>query len=282
MSNKGRDDSDLFDMEDFPDFGDQPYDDEIRTPVNGGQPPRNLRFLFLAALLVGVILIGVVVIILLALQQGEENRIRAQTVAFIETNNAQVAFQLTLTDIAKSFTPTPSPTPTDTDTPTPTPTFTPSATETPTPTETPSPTPTEDTALQTASAIAALLTLPPADLTATADARLQTIVALTLTAAGIGVPTLPPLVSTPIVPTGSPAAVELETPTPETLLPGVPSPVVISGTAAPTPTPDALARTGFFEDIGLGGANPSNLALFGLAALGLVAIIVVARRLRAK
>lgn len=282
MSNRPTDDNELFGMDDFENFEEPGLrDEEIEAPVNGGAGPRNIRFLFLAALLVAVILIGVALIIILAIQQGEINRIRAMTVAAIETANKQVADALTLTNIAKSFTPTPS------STPTPTFTFTPSDTPTNTPTETPSPTitltPTETvdltgtSAAMTQTALITTLTLQPLEQTQTAFALQQTYIAQTLTAAAIiSQPTNTPEPFETVEGSPSPSA----TPgTPET--PTGTAVAVIIVTVTPSAT--ALADTGIAEDLGLVSADGTpSLALAGLAALGLVAVIVIARRLRMK
>ncbi len=285
MSNKGSNDSDIFDMGDFEDFGEPAFgEEEVAVPGNGGgAAPRNRRFLVFAVLLVAVILVAVVLIIFAAANQGEQNRIRALTVAAIETNNARIAQQITLTVIAKSWTPTPTNTATPTETPTPT--ATPTATETPTATasQSPSPSPTidlgatqtQDALQKTLDAIMAL-TLKPSDLTGTALAKQATFTAQTATAAAAaGLATA----------TGQPAGIATVTPpsfagtAPVTIL-GPEGGTVVPGVTG-TATPKFYATTGFFEDIGA-GANPNNLPLFGLAALGLVAIIFAARRLRVK
>jgi hypothetical protein len=56
----------------------------------------------------------------------------------------------------------------------------------------------------------------------------------------------------------------------------------ITPTPIPQPTDSGMPGTGFFDDIGAGGATANNLPLFAVAMLGLVAVIVVARRLRVK
>jgi hypothetical protein len=287
MSNKGSNDSDVFDMGDFEDFGEPAFGEEdVSVSGNGGgaAAPRNRRFLFFAVLLVAVILVAVVLIIFAAAGQGEENRRHQLTVAFIETNNAQVAKAMQLTIIAKSWTPTPTNTATPTETPTATPT--PTASETPTSTSTPTETPTatfdlgatqtQEALQQTLDAIQAL-TLKPPELTGTALAKLATFIAQTA-AAGANATAE----GTESIP--APTTSGFATVTPAFV--GT-APVTIlgpeGGTAVPggvTPT-KSYAGTGFFEDIGA-GANPNNLPLFGLAALGLVAVIFAARRLRVK
>jgi hypothetical protein len=284
MSNKGNSDSDIFDMGDFEDFGEPAFGEEdVAVPGNGGGgAPRNRRFLFFAVLLVAIILVAAVLIIMVAADQGRQNQIRAQTVAFILTNNAEVTRQIALTIIAKSWTPTPTSTstPTETPTPTPTPTTTETPTSTSTLTETPTPTidlgatQTQEALNKTLEAIRAL-TLKPPELTGTALAKLATFIAQTA-AAGANV------TATSTEGTPAPTTVGLATVTPAF---GGTAPLTIlgpEGTSTVSPaTPKVYATTGFFEDIGA-GANPNNLPLFGLAALGLVAIIFAARRLRVK
>ncbi len=48
------------------------------------------------------------------------------------------------------------------------------------------------------------------------------------------------------------------------------------------PTVTRLPQSGLYEDLTSGGASPASLALFALAACGLVVLIVVARRLRVR
>ncbi len=43
-----------------------------------------------------------------------------------------------------------------------------------------------------------------------------------------------------------------------------------------------IAKTGLYEDLAAGRAAPGSLALLGLVAIGLVGLIVAARRLRVK
>lgn len=283
MSNRGNRDDEFFEMDDaFPEM-EGGADQEFDQPVNGGAAPRNTRFLFLAALLVILILIGVVAIILLALDQSRRTGEIAQTRSFIETENAKVAFAITLTTIAKSFTPTPSdtPTPTATDTPsvTPSPTETPTPTQTITPTETATPNLAETFAKQTQDAIIAALTLQPAQLTETANAQATNLAALTLTAqAGtLATSTIEFNQLTVTVP----GVVTVGTGTPATLVPGITEQPTLPVLPSLSPTA-ALPGTGFLDDITGGGATPTNLPIIGLAAVGLVAIIFVARRLRVR
>ncbi|CAG0987875.1 MAG: hypothetical protein IAE83_11990 [Anaerolinea sp.] len=289
-----RNDSELFDFSDFDDFDETPRSDD-EMPVNGGLPPRrNTRFLVLTGLLLLLILVGIVIILLVAVEEGRIRRDRQQTITAIEATNAEVARALTLTMIAKSFTPTPTSTPTETFTPTPTFTFTPSDTPSPTPTETVTPSPTEDMS-GTLTKIAidnliATLTLGPDALLGTANAQATLFAAMTLTA---GAPTLDPTsveltrialesttVGTPNTPT---LTVTAGTPPPTTVGIGVITPLGPTregGTPFQRPTTTAVPDTGFFDDIGVGSASPSNLPLFALAALGLVGVIFIVRRMR--
>ncbi len=60
--------------------------------------------------------------------------------------------------------------------------------------------------------------------------------------------------------------------------------VFVEGTRGPTtrPSSTALANTGLFDSFSDGTASPGNLAIVVIAALGLVGVIVAARRLRVK
>jgi hypothetical protein len=263
--------------------------------VNGGPapapPPRNRTFLFLAIFLVFLIAVGLVVIIIAAIDAGNRNRELQQTRVAIEQTNEAVFDALTRTTIAQTWTRTP--------TPTSTPTNTPTNTNTPSPT----PTPTVDVeATEVEGTRIALLTqtfeVSALEITQTAEA-FRTLFAqqtanaallLTLTAQR-----LPPS-PTPDAALGTPIFV---TPTPIGLLVTIsPSPtfglvelgtpisplqlvtIAPEGVVTPSPTPRVLPEGGFFDDIGLGGNSPNSLPAIGLLALGLLAIIFVARRLR--
>jgi hypothetical protein len=93
-------------------------------------------------------------------------------------------------------------------------------------------------------------TFSPAELTGTFVSMQQTNTAATLTAVG-----------------GNPT-----------------STVFVEGTPGPTKraTSTALANTGLFDAFSDGSASPGNLAIVVIAALGLVGVIVAARRLRVK
>lgn len=275
----------MFTVDDFDEYPDLGGGEDAQVTTSVPQAPRNRRFLLYASLLLLLIVGGVVLIILFAIDQGRRNTELQQTRVAIEATNNEVFRQITLTVIAKSWTPTPTPTPTNTNTPTPTPTFTPSPTETPSPTVTITPSPTEDPRALTATALALLLTLPADALTGTAQARLGTFVAQTLTAAVGTVATVPTLATQPTQPPGTPSG-------PVVIIPGVPNVTVLPpltpgpGTVLPTlefgtPAPTSLAETGIADAI-LGGEGTNSLAVAGLAALGLVAVIVAARRLRVK
>ncbi len=271
------------------------------APIQSSAPPRNRLFLIAAVLLVLLIFFALGVIILTAIDTGVRNRERQETIAAIEKTNEAVFDALTRTSIAQTWTKTPTTTPTFTNTPTPT--------ETPTSTLTPtlSPTPTLDLAATAAEGTRiAVLTqtfqVSELEITQTAEAfgtlfAIQTqnaalLLTLTAQAAGSGTPTpLPSELGTPIFITPTPDSggvlvtispsptfglIELGTPaTPISL-------VTVGPGGTPAPTVTALPQGGFFDDIGLGSASPNSLPIIALLALGLVAVIFVARRLRVK
>lgn len=273
-------------------------DSETVPSSSGVAPASNRRFVILAVLLVFIILIGVGVIIFFAIRQGEEARNLAGTRAAIVASNEAVNAALTRTTIALTFTKTPTPTAT------PTFTFTPTNTPSITPTNTASPTATLDLSATSAALTAIFVaqqtqTLAPEALTSTANARNTQFAILTGTA---NARRLTEQAGTPGTPTptgGAPGVspspqVIVVTPTLE-VIPNTPTPTFglsVFGTPA---TPVAMVtvggvggqggrggmpETGFFDDLGL--SSPSGLPIVALIALGLVAIIVVARRLRVK
>ncbi len=279
---------DDFDLGDFGDFEEPSFPEEEFLPPEEAPAPRaqrNVAFLAVAALLVLLFLLGLGGVATLIIRQNEEALAYTQTVGAIYQTNTAVAMIAQATATAKAWTPTPSPTPTPTETPTPTPTETP--TETPTPSETPTPdvAGTETAAALTATAMGSL---QAADQTATAAAN----AALTLTAQPpfdetgtfTAMETANAIASgTFAVGTGTQVAVGVSaTPGEETV------PPVVTVTAPPgdftpaRPTVTALSGTGFFEDVAAGKASPGSLAVVGFAALGLVGVIVAARRLRVK
>ncbi|NWG15806.1 MAG: hypothetical protein HXY41_04155 [Chloroflexi bacterium] len=248
------------------DFGDEPedigldeqgFDFEEDMPIieeegeEGGGP--NRTFVIIAALMIGLFVIGLIVVLVLVSRPQAPTPTQL-TATFIVQQNATVEAQLILTQtaaviIAQQLTQTAAVPPTDTPLPTDTPI--------PSPTDTPTLDPTElaAQALQTQTALeltqtAEFLLTPP-----TQEALGPSDVALTATALAI-------LLAPPTPGQGGGEA----TPTPEGLVPtaGVP--------------PTALPQTGFFDDLGAGGAN---MGAFALMALGLLAVIVVSRRLRA-
>lgn len=256
-------------------------------------PPRNRNFLFLAIVLVLLIAAGLVIIILAAIDAGNRNRILQQTRVAIEQTNEAVFDALTRTTIAQTWTRTPTPTSTPTDTPTPTST----PTITPSPTEDFEATAVEGTRIalltqtfqvseleitQTAEAFGTLfaqqtqnaallltLTAQPRDFTPspTLEVAIGTPIFVTPTPIGLLV-TISPSPTFGLVELGTPIApLQLVTLAPE-------------GVATLTPTPRALPEGGFFDDVGLNA--PSRLPAIGLVALGLLAIIFVARRLRTR
>ncbi len=254
-------------------------------------PPRNRNFLFLAIALVLLIAAGLVIIILAAIDAGNRNRILQQTRVAIEETNAAVFDALTRTTIAQTWTRTPTPTSTPTDTPTPTST----PTITPSPTEDFEATAAEGTRIalltqtfevsaleitQTAEAFGTLFAQQTQNaaflLTITAQARVGTLVATPLPGTPIFVTPTPIGLLVTISPSPTFGLVELGTPVaPLQLVTLAPE-----GVATLTPTPRALPEGGFFDDVGLNA--PSRLPAIGLVALGLLAIIFVARRLRTR
>lgn len=285
---------------------DLPSADQEFAMADSGGPRTNRRFLLIALLLVLIILITVGAILFFAFRQGQENAVLAQTAAFIETNNAQVNEALTRTSVALTWTKTPTPTATPTLTPTnsPTPTIDFTATvraafaQTATAEAFAQQTVMAEMTAQegTRLALARTLTLQPAEQTGTASA-LQTLnaqrtvnAALTLTAragGNVGTPT-----ATVDIPTREGPGITPGGPTPTlglivigTLSTPISLVTVVPGTGTPgigAPTPTALPDTGFFEDIGLTGENPNSLPVIVLVALGLVGVIVIARRLRVR
>lgn len=250
------------------DFGDEPEDIglddeqgfnfEEDMPLieeegeEGGGP--NRTFIIIAALMIGLFVIGLIVVLVLVSRPQAPTPTQL-TATFIVQQNATVEAQLVLTQtaaviIAQQLTETAAVPPTDTPLPTDTP-F-------PTPTDTPTLDPTElaAQAFQTQMALeltqtAEFLLTPP-----TQEALGPSDVALTATALAI-------LLAPP-----TPGQIVGEvTPTPEGFVP-TPGAVV----------PTALPQTGFFDDLAAGG---SNMGAFALMALGLLAVIVVSRRLRA-
>ncbi|MDW8299402.1 MAG: hypothetical protein RML95_08680 [Anaerolineae bacterium] len=264
------------------------FDDLDANAVPPPAPPRNRTFLILAIILILLIAIGLVVIILAAIDAGNRNRQLQETRVAIEQTNQAVFDALTRTTIAQTWTRTPTPTSTPTNTPEPT----------NTPTNTPTPT-VDIEATEVEGTRVALLTqtfqVSALDITRTAEAfntlfaqqTQNAAIFLTLTAqARDGTIVGTPIFVTPtpigflvtISPSPTFGLVELGTPT--TPLPFVT--IGPEGIAVPTrtPTPRALPEGGFFDDIGLSSASPSSLPAIGLLALGLLAIIFVARRLR--
>lgn len=250
------------------DFGDEPEDIglddeqgfnfEEDMPLieeegeEGGGP--NRTFIIIAALMIGLFVIGLIVVLVLVSRPQAPTPTQL-TATFIVQQNATVEAQLFATQtaaviIAQQLTETAAVPPTDTPLPTDTP-F-------PTPTDTPTLDPTElaaqafqtQTALELTQTAEFLLTPPTQEALGPSD------VALTATALAI---LLAP-------PTPGQGGGEV-TPTPEGF---VPTPGVV--------VPTALPQTGFFDDLAAGG---SNMGAFALMALGLLAVIVVSRRLRA-
>ncbi len=285
---------DEFDLGDFGDleepssFLPSEEDAEFLPPDTGPseRPPRNTTFLIIAIILVLLFLGALGGIAFLVIKGGDDAAKTQQTAVAIYATNTQVQAWINGTATAKSYTATPTPT----STPTETPTFTPTNTPTNTPTDTPAPT-IDVAGTQAAQTQQALIGGTPSDaeLTAT-EAAQQTLNAANTLAAGGG-PTFTP---------GTGGAIGSGTPTQEA--PGSPQPpitattgtqVAVAGSKTPPggtkvsvqvlpATATALAHTGFFEDLAGGTASPSSLAVVGLAAFGLVGLIVAARRFRVR
>jgi hypothetical protein len=112
------------------------------------------------------------------------------------------------------------------------------------------------------------------DATATVDAQL-TSVAATLQAIGVTMDPTIVAISTNVQNTRV-AETATEKARSGTIVPaGSPS------AETPIPTATALPRAGFFEDLG-GDSSPAGLTFLALVGLGLVAVIVMIRRLRAQ
>lgn len=125
------------------------------------------------------------------------------------------------------------------------------------------------------------LTLNPTELAGTLNAIATRNAGLTLTASGPIGTTPPPTIATlpPNTDQTPPVIITIQVGTPGTpTSPGTPG----TPTQTPSPTATALPQGGFFDDVGVGDATPNNLPLFALAALGLVGVIVAARRLRVR
>ncbi len=276
--------------------GNLPLDD--LDAIGGAEPPRNRAlptnrtFLILALLLAFLTFAALVVSIIAVIDAANRNRVLQQTGVAIEQTNAAVLDALTRTTIAQTWTRTPTPTPTFTSTPTPTPTLT----STPTPTADIAATEAEETRI---AVLTQTFQFSALNLTETAQAfatlfaqqTQNAALLLTLTAqardVALGTPIPAPPTPTPIgllvtiSPSPTLSLVELGTPSVPLALITI-TPALVTITPSATPTPRALPEGGFFDDIGLNGRSPDSLPAIGLLALGLLAIIFVARRLRVK
>jgi hypothetical protein len=273
---------DDFDLGDFGDIEEPSFpEDEFLPPEEApvARPQRNVVFLVIAILLVLLFLFGLFGITSLVISNQATLAAYTQTAGAVYLTNTAVAVALNATNTANAWTKTPTPTqtPTDTATPTPTETFTPSPTETPTPTIDVEAT--NNAATQTAQAA---LEMRVIDITNTAAAQ-ETIMAMTNEAATLTAAAASPGVGGPVSPADQTlTAIALTSAAGTRIALGV-SATSPFETAKPTITgTKKLAGTGFFDDVATGKANPSSLAVVGFAALGLVGVIVVARRLRVK
>jgi hypothetical protein len=310
-----------FDNFDEPTFAGSGFTDEIDlTPseVITTQGGRNTRFVVLATVLVLLILLGAVGIILLAIDQGRKQSEFAGTAAAIYATNTQVAIFNFQTQTAAAWTDTPTYTPTPTDTPTPTETPTSTPTETPDIDATNTAVAlteqalmlTEGPANATLTEVARQLTSFVQTQTAAANALTQTALAPTLTPTASN--TLPPGITpsvTPIAPQivtatpgaadGTPASINVNltlvfpTQGPIVIVTNTPIPTLnrdqktqtraaqMTATSLGTPV-DAIPDTGFFDDVVLANAGSMGMTMVTISALGLVAVIVAARRLRVR
>jgi hypothetical protein len=273
-----RDDFDLDDFDEFEEPG-FPEEDEAFLPPEetpSERPRRNTTFLIVATILVLVFILALGGATLYIIGSNERERERLLTIEAIYKTNTAVAIAINATETAKAWTATPSNTPTPTETPTPTPS------DTPSPTPSPSETPTLDAGVLslTPGTPATIPPLSDADLTGTQAAMDQTNAEATrLAESGATIdPTLAAQMTQDALNlTQTQIALEL------TLTAAAGSTV---GDLTPGPTaissPTELADTGLFEDLAGGAGAPNSLAVVGFAALGLVSLIVVARRLRIK
>lgn len=233
-------------------FGEEFLEEEEEAGAPGGGP--NRTFIIIAGVMIVLFIIGLIAVVLLATSPKGPSPIQLSAtyvVAFNSTQSAllaqtqtQSAIELAMTQTAAAASPTPSPT----------------ATFTPTPSETPtlSPTPAE---------------LNPTDAAATQFFLDQTATAIALAqgpTAIVGAPTIEPALAVQM--TATALAQLLSTPIPSNLTPTREVGGAVSG------GPTALPGTGLFDDLAQGGTQTFG-ALF-LIALGLVALIVVSRRLR--
>lgn len=311
-------DFDNFDEPTF--AGGSGFTDEIDlTPseVITTQGGRNTRFVVLATVLVLLILLGAVGIILLAIDQGRKQSEFAGTAAAIYATNTQVAIYNFQTQTAAAWTKTPTYTPTPTDTPTPTETSTPTPTETPNMTQTGDAlTQTANAIMLTQGPVNSTNTAIAAQLTAfaqtqTAAANIQTQTALAPTATYTPSNTLAPGVTPSITPSPVPQqqvtvvsgtqppldinlTVVFPTQGPIIIIPMTATKIptlnkdqktqtkaaLLTATALGTPVAGGIPDTGFFDDVVLANAGPMGVTMVAVSALGLVALIVAARRLR--
>lgn len=312
-------DFDNFDEPTFAGSGFTDEIDLTPSEVITTQGGRNTRFVVLATVLVLLILLGAVGIILLAIDQGRKQTEFAGTAAAIYATNTQVAIYNFQTQTAAAWTKTPTYTPTPTDTPTPTETPTPTSTDTPDFDATNTAEAqtrealmlTEGPANATATEVARQLTAFAQTQTAAANSQTQTALAPTATSTPSN--TLPPGITpsvTPIVVTVTPGTqvtvssgtqppldinltVVFPTQGPIIIIPmtatKIPTlnkdqktqtkAVLLTATALGTPVSE-MPDTGFFDDVVLANAGPMGMTMVAISAIGLVALIVAARRLR--
>lgn len=258
------DDGFSFEDEEAPDvsFDDDGFDFDEDMPAEEEAEESqgiNRTFIIIAALMIALFVIGLVVLLALVSQPRPptpteltatyivEQNATTEALLFITQTAAVEIAQASATaavEVALAQTMTAAVPPTDT----------------PIPTDTPTPTldPTEiaqqmfltQTALELTQTAEFLLTPP------TQEALQPPDVALTATALAI-------LLAPPTIDPGMPP-----TPTPEGFVP----------TTAPIAPPTALPDTGFFDDLAAGGGG---MGAFALMALGLLAVIMVSRRMRA-
>jgi len=245
------------------------------------RPRRNTTFLVVATILVIVFILALGGATFFIIRTNEDAAIREQTIQAIYKTNTAVAIAIQATETAKAWTPTPSNTPTPTETPTPTPSDTPSPT--PSPTETPTRDPLELSL--TPGTPVTLTPISDQDLTATAlamEAANQTATALALT----GGPDLLTLqaqqTETALADSFNLTQTAIANELTLTAGAGTPGVIVVTVTPGGPTATKRLADTGLFEDLAGSAGGPNSLAVVGFAALGLVSLIVVARRLRIK
>ncbi|MEP6986357.1 MAG: hypothetical protein ABI970_12210 [Chloroflexota bacterium] len=250
------DDAPDIDLDNAKDTGFGFENDDMPELNEEGSPPTrtNRTFIYIAALMIILFLIGLGAVLFLATRPTGPTPIDL-TRSAIETQNADTqllilqtqtaSVQIALAQTQTASVPTTVP-------PTETPTREPTVTPTPEP-------PTMDATQAAANAL----------LTQVADQATQTALAAQIT------PTVAAPNQDAVALTGTALAILLGQGGGATEVAGIASPTAEGGIIAPVPT--RLPQTGFFDDVGTG----SNVGLIALLALGLFGVIGVSRVVRA-